>query len=72
MKCYIHNCELTSQEVQSNTYHTTMIEPEYTEVYFCEECFDEYSEGKRKSYKMFNANDLYDVDNDIKSRREVT
>jgi|TARA_R110002020_G_scaffold215680_1_gene422924 hypothetical protein len=49
-----------------------MIEPEYTEVYFCEECFDEYSDGKRKSYKMFNANDLYDVDNDIKSRREVT
>tara|TARA_R100000808_G_C2152935_1_gene162732 strand:+ start:969 stop:1118 length:150 start_codon:yes stop_codon:yes gene_type:complete len=49
-----------------------MIEPEYTEVYFCERCFSEYSDGKRKSYEMFNANDLYDVDNDIKSRKEVT
>ncbi len=72
MKCNIHDCELTSQEVQSNVYHTTMIEPEYTEVYFCERCFSEYSDGKRKSYEMFNANDLYDVDNDIKSRKEVT
>ena len=50
-----------------------MIEPEYTEVYYCEKCFDEYSEGKTKSYKTWEANEIYDafqVDQDIKAWKE--
>ena len=73
MECYIHSCELTSQEVQSSKYTTTMIEPEYKEVYFCEECFEEYTEGKRKSYKTWESNEIYSafqVDLDIKAWKE--
>jgi hypothetical protein len=50
-----------------------MIEPEYTEVYFCEECFEEYAAGKRKSYKTWESNEIYSafqVDQDIKSWKE--
>ena len=72
-KCNIHDCELTSHEVVSKRYTTTMIEPEYTEVYYCEKCFDEYAEGKTKSYKTWEANEIYDafqVDQDIKAWKE--
>ena len=73
MKCYMHDCELTSQEVVSKRYTTTMIEPEYTEVYYCEKCFNDYADGKVKSYETYNANELYDafqVDQDIKAWKE--
>jgi len=73
MKCYKHDCDLVPQEVVSKRYTTTMIEPEYTEVYYCEKCFDEYSEGKAKSYKTYNASEMYDafqVDQDIKAWKE--
>ena len=73
MKCNKHDCDLVSQEVVSKRYTTTMIEPEYTEVYFCEECFEEYAAGKRKSYKTWESNEIYSafqVDKDIKSWKE--